>query len=156
MNKYARYAVPALIIIVAAIILVPPLFTPEKKKIQRTIAVVKKAVVKKDPAKVLMYIADGYTDSFRHDKASLEKDLKRLFDYSGPLAVSMDNLNIEVDAGKTLATVSFIGKLETGFGNNKVDLISEFCRSDRFRLHLEKIEGTWKVVEAENLLYTYD
>lgn len=151
-----KYIALGLIALILAIVLIPRLFLTEEDRIAKMLDRVEKALKSKNTEKVLQYISADYSDNYHRDLEAFKKNLKRLFDNSGPLHIEKKGLEIKIDQNSATATAFFIAKVSTGFGNNQFDLVEEFYNSNRFLVHLDKSSGRWKITQVENLPYTYD
>ncbi len=156
MKRLIFYGALLLILVTAIITMRPYLFSSDEKRIKKVISQAEKAVEKKNLPQMMKCLSPRYTDDFGHNYATLQRNLKQLFEYTGPIKVAVDYLDIEVDIEKRSAIAYFLAKVTSRVAGQKIDLVKEFCGSDRFVARLQKINGQWKIRSVKTLEYTFD
>ena len=121
------------------------LFTTDRQRVTRVVRRLAGRLEKRDPAGLCLLLTDDYRDNAGHDRSALRARLVWGLPQLRSLSVAIEDLDVQV-TGDT-ATAEFLGRtVATGQGH---DGVPPWRWQTRVRLQLRKVDGGWRVREAE-------
>jgi hypothetical protein len=124
------------------------LLTTERERVARVVQRMARRIEKRDAAGFCLCLAEDYRDSNGHNRASLRELLSRGLPYLTSVSVALTEVQIAVQDGEPkTARAEFEGSVAAQ-GQGRQGLEPWRWRS-RVRLHLRKLDGEWRVAEAD-------
>ena len=121
------------------------LFTTDRQRVTRVVRRLAGRLESRDPAGFCLLLTEDYKDSAGHDRAALRARLVWGLPQLRSLSVAIEDLDVQV-TGDT-ATAEFLGR--TVAKGQTQSGVPPWRWQTRVRLKLRKVEGGWRVQEAE-------
>jgi len=130
------------------------LFTTDRERVARVVQRLARRIEKRDAAGFCYYFAEDYRDSNGHNRASLRELLSRGLPPLGSVSVILSEMQIEVKGGEPkTARAEFDGRVVARSRGR--DDLPPWRWQSRVRLHLRKLDGEWRVAEADYRMPDY-
>ena len=148
-TQIAGIVVLAAVTAVGIYLLVRQNVTSEEAQIRKLIRDVEKAFEERKLKRCLAVVADDYSDNFVCDsKAELEQTLRRLFQASREIRVSLDDISIRIRGDEADITLIATATAETAYGTFSLHREAGYTR---YALAVRKDRGRWKLFRAEGI-----
>ena len=124
----------------------------EKEQVRQTLNQAVRAIKERNVPKLLTFFSADYTDELGNTKGTLFFFLRNIFNEYKNLYLYTSGLKIEID--KKEAKAIFIATVLT---HEKGEPIREIIKErDRILVKLRKEGNSWKIIRAEEAVYTFE